>query len=616
MDNEVINDLMRDHMIFPMIPQFCIRSRILRNIQATDCIIPSLYTFFEDTKWLEPCAKALRCLLPTNCRKSTHQSMLRNYRGTNLPDGLVPIQQKNLRFSHQAGSELEAVECGYRQLWLFAWRHFPELSAMLPRKDVGKPKPRPTASNEQCWQRFARLARSLGFESDNIERLQLQDTDAAMALEFIRRARPDDLFQVPDETRTASVLQICHILHSMEWQMNKTSGESESRQSSENSTQYRCGRPYGQSYRDSKSRFFHSDIYTTKTRTLTHFTINRDIFYAFFGPEPYIALEPADTRPVMDVDTETGVDLNTGNAQPVTTTKAAQPLGITDITQPDVSPMSERPEYLEGQQAMKESSGPLSPEAANELVPRRDLTTAQLIVDTWIAEVEQQPLIIPQENEERLQTQRANAPEATASSEAKKPREMESVQKVDPEATYIFDEWEKRCKTGDIFAVLVYDRDWEHYSREPASETDLGRGNLPEELKQRAAKVYFAAYVPEKKSVKCIKYGDVLKYAMDAQHDGVIYLLRRVADEGACKEIREADRARVTNESFQNITGDSTKARLFSVVRRLLQKRGRLHGLEHKYPKSYKSTIEERQEVEDPKPYKPTIEDRQEVEDT
>jgi len=74
-DNAIVSDLMHTHVLFPMIIEPEVRSRILSNIQTTDCIIPSLYTFFEDTKWLEPCAKTLRNLLPTNCRLSTHESM-------------------------------------------------------------------------------------------------------------------------------------------------------------------------------------------------------------------------------------------------------------------------------------------------------------------------------------------------------------------------------------------------------------------------------------------------------------------------------------------------------------------------------------------------------------
>ncbi|KAL2049567.1 hypothetical protein ABVK25_010146 [Lepraria finkii] len=691
-DNDVVKDLMRDHILFPLITDFNLRSRILKNILATDCIIPSLYTFIEDTKWLEPCAKAIRNLLPTNCRKSTYKSMFGSYQGANIPDGVVVIQKKEAVFIHQLGSERDAVECGYRQLWLFAWRHFPELSAILPRKNAGKAKPRPKASHERCWHRFAGLARSLGFESDNIDILLRQDTDAAMALEFICQARPDYLFQVPYEIRTASALEICHILRSMEQQMNGTSGESRSRRRSgesrsrqclEISPQLRCGRPYEQSHQESKSRFFYPDIYATKTKTLTHFSINRDIFHAFFGSSPRVTLMDEDTdnaqpvtttqadtvsdmdedtdnaQPVtttqadtvsdMDEDTDNAqpvtttqadtvsdMDEDTDNAQPVTTTQAAQPVTTTlaaqpvtttqaaqpvtttqaaqpvtttqaaqpvtttqaaqpvtttqaaqpvttaqaaqpvtttqaaqpvttaqaaqpvtttqaaqpvttaQAAQPDVSPISERPEEPEGQ---KTTGG-------GDLVLRRD----------EIVEIEQQSLVLPQENDKILQTQSMNQAEVVPLFE------------MDLQASFLFDAWESHCKIGDIFAVSVHMGVARHYSKEP--ETELGRGILPEGLKYYAGSHYFATYIPEKKTLKCIGHDSILKYARDSKHDGVIYILRRPTDDATRKEVRKADRTQIRDETCQSITAETTKVRLFKVVERLKKKRRQPSQLE------------------------------------
>ncbi|KAK3167632.1 hypothetical protein OEA41_010759 [Lepraria neglecta] len=574
-DNDVVKDLMRDHILFPLITDLNLRSRILKNILATDCIIPSLYTFIEDTKWLEPCAKAIRNLLPTNCRKSTYKSMFGSYQGANIPDGVVLIQENEATGTQQPGSELDAIECGYRQLWLFAWRYFPELSAMLPRKNAGKVKPRPKASNERCWHRFAGLARSLGFESDNIDRLLRQDPDAAMALEFIRQARPDYLYQMPNETRTAAALEICHILSSMEWQMNSTSGESRSRQCSEISPQLRCGRPYEQSHKESKSRFFYPDIYATKKKTLTHFSINRDIFHAFFESVPPVTLEQAGTVSDMDEDTDNAQPVTTTEpvqpvtttepAQPVTTTEPAQPVTATEPAQPDVSPISERPEVPEDQQLLQESSGPLLPGEADtniettgggDLVSWRDETTTQPTVDTSrMAEIV-------------LQTQSMNDAEVTALFE------------TDLQALDLFEHWERRCKIGDIFAILVYQGEFAHYCKEPALETELGRGILPASLKQLAGAYYFATYIPEKKTLRCIGHDNILRYAMDSRHDGVIYIFRRPTDDATRKEVPKAYRTQIRDETCQSITGETTKARLFKVAERFKKKRGQPSELE------------------------------------
>ena len=74
--------------------------------------------------------------------------------------------------------------------------------------------------------------------------------------------------------------------------------------------QHRCGRPYEQSYRDSKSDFFFQEVYATKPQTLTYFAVNRDIFHAFFGsePPPKSAIE---VPTAMDIDVRSaGEDSN------------------------------------------------------------------------------------------------------------------------------------------------------------------------------------------------------------------------------------------------------------------------------------------------------------------
>jgi len=75
---------------------------------------------------------------------------------------------------------------------MFAWRHFPDLNAIAPRRDIGKRKPQVKLINEQCWQRLADLAITLGFESEEAIRLRIQDSDTKMTLEFLRQVRPPE----------------------------------------------------------------------------------------------------------------------------------------------------------------------------------------------------------------------------------------------------------------------------------------------------------------------------------------------------------------------------------------------------------------------------------------
>lgn len=51
--------------IFVRILDPVLRETVLRNIFAVEGTIPSLFTFYENTKHLEPCAKAIKTLIGT-----------------------------------------------------------------------------------------------------------------------------------------------------------------------------------------------------------------------------------------------------------------------------------------------------------------------------------------------------------------------------------------------------------------------------------------------------------------------------------------------------------------------------------------------------------------------
>src|SRR6186713_3303299 len=58
-----VANLMDEGMIFPSLQNRDARQAILTSIQSIRCMIPSLRTFFEDLKYLEPCSLILKSLL-------------------------------------------------------------------------------------------------------------------------------------------------------------------------------------------------------------------------------------------------------------------------------------------------------------------------------------------------------------------------------------------------------------------------------------------------------------------------------------------------------------------------------------------------------------------------
>ena len=269
--------------LFPLITDSRTRSRILGRLKETNHIIPTLYTFFEDTKWLEPCAKILRMLVPPGCKKTIKRSLFACFGGKRKTQGILFVQTGGNNFTGNEVSEHELVELGYRQLWLFAWRHFPELSALLPRRDQGKAKPQTKALNELCLRELALVADNLGFQSDNITRFMKQDTDLEMAIAFLQRARPQEIFDLSNERRMNAVNHIYQILASIERPVSTAIDTSDSAFESEVIINNRCGRPFEQSFKYTRPRFFLPEFYKPRERKVSHFSVNQDIFIAFFG---------------------------------------------------------------------------------------------------------------------------------------------------------------------------------------------------------------------------------------------------------------------------------------------------------------------------------------------
>lgn len=217
---------MESRKIFPSVTDSELRSNILTQLLSTNHMIPSLYTFQEDTKYLEPCAKIIKCLLPHAFKGSVRRAITRTYTDVSQKEGNVLIQDGEKSFTLSPGGELSRFYFGYRQLWLYAMRHFPEMIGIPPLKDTGRPKPPVKERDEDCWNDFAQLAFNLGFRSQEIQGLRRGPDNSTI--------REDSRSDLPD--------------HSVD-----VEGEPISR---------RCGKPYLTSHEFDKKYLFPISLYT------------------------------------------------------------------------------------------------------------------------------------------------------------------------------------------------------------------------------------------------------------------------------------------------------------------------------------------------------------------
>ena len=182
---------MNEGIIFSKVTAEPARQSILQNLNTIRCLIPTLNTFFQNLKYLEPCCATLRCLLPPKMNKTVFQAYRNAYVG---PAAHAVDTAQGLRSCEAVADENAQRDRNYHQLWLFAMRHFTELTPHFTRKDpdaksrLSKPN---RGAHPIVLQRFARLATLLGFRTCQTRQILAKDTCRTLAAEFLEDAGVD-----------------------------------------------------------------------------------------------------------------------------------------------------------------------------------------------------------------------------------------------------------------------------------------------------------------------------------------------------------------------------------------------------------------------------------------
>jgi len=284
-DKAQIEGLISSREIFPAIVDSAARHRILQELLQIEGRIPSLFTFFEDTKYLETWVKAVRKLIPTKFKGTIKQALRKTYMNSGKREHVkIDVQVWESRFKSIHGSQETRLEVGYLQLWLFAMRHFPYLTGTTPKKDRGNPKPE-VELREGLWHEFGALALRLGFQSRETMELERQEPIERMVHSFLRRALPYDLYDLGTIARS-DTQRICDIIESIPSRIGMPETPLLSDDVDQLPLMHRCGKPYERSYLRDRKYLFLENIYvieeTQPRQYITSFTVKRDIFRAFF----------------------------------------------------------------------------------------------------------------------------------------------------------------------------------------------------------------------------------------------------------------------------------------------------------------------------------------------
>ena len=164
---------------------------ISARVQKIDSIIPSIHTFLEDTKLLEPCAKIMKKLLPAACRTSILQEFGQLH--NEQTSWSLQISEASHCWKEEDSSDT-AHRSVYRQRWLYTLRHFPEMIGQPLRRDPPRAKSPLLGVELVWWYRFTALAEACSYaEVDNTYR-RGEEADHQMAQTFLQQVRPPQLY--------------------------------------------------------------------------------------------------------------------------------------------------------------------------------------------------------------------------------------------------------------------------------------------------------------------------------------------------------------------------------------------------------------------------------------
>lgn len=187
-DRDHVFNLMQDRVIFPSVVDESLRQALLANITRISSLIPSLWTFFETLKFLEPLCDILRRLIGSKIKGTIRRSLL----GCFFPPEKSRVQKSEKYHVELLAplDQVKAAEIAYVQLWAFCGRHFDELSTFTPKKVNGKDKPVVMEQNPVLWQRLATFASGMGFRIPECTLLGEQDPRFKLAVDYLRKANP------------------------------------------------------------------------------------------------------------------------------------------------------------------------------------------------------------------------------------------------------------------------------------------------------------------------------------------------------------------------------------------------------------------------------------------
>ncbi|KAF3091829.1 hypothetical protein TWF103_011391 [Orbilia oligospora] len=273
-DNLFVENGMRNGKILSFIKDASSRRLIKAVISGYRGIIPSLRTLFEDTKYLEVCARGMRLLVPPSTHRSLKDSFAAAFQSPGKPAVLQVDADQFLRIELAPGRDKFLY--AYQQLWLFNMRHFPDLSNTSPRKEKQHPKPSIKSKNNMVIHSMKQVAAALGFHNEIIADVQENDPFLQCVQELLQEIWPQDT----SGTNIELEQQLVHLLK----QHHPVPTKPQVRKTGVEDLMRRCGRPYELSHNYDRHFLFDPDYFlSSHGDVLSSLEVSKHFFRSFFS---------------------------------------------------------------------------------------------------------------------------------------------------------------------------------------------------------------------------------------------------------------------------------------------------------------------------------------------
>ena len=282
-DLNLATALVESHTVFPTVTDSSERAKLLDNLRHVSCLIPSFWTMGENLRYLDPCSRALQKLVDTSSTgKSLRRAFMDAYR---RPLRLVLEYGERDWRQPQSVFPLTESQLGYLQLWLFAMRHFPQLTGTSPHTERGKKKPPPLGPHPKSLQMLARLAVRCGFRTRQALDLERKDPDLQDASQCLERAQLSA--HSSQVARIAHALRVARRVARRDAQTTVRSPDPQlSNSAPDAACSRRCGLPTHASHNADRQHLFLPKMMVhhkhAASTSVTSTFIKRDIFLSFF----------------------------------------------------------------------------------------------------------------------------------------------------------------------------------------------------------------------------------------------------------------------------------------------------------------------------------------------